>query len=251
MSQSRKLEGKVALVTGGTTGIGFATARRFVEEGARVIITGQDAERLARAARELPAADPVRVDAARQEDADRLFEHVKQRYDGLDVLFLNAGVGKFAPVAETPEALFDEIMTVNFKGPYFMLQRAIPLLRKGASVLFNTSINAHMGMAGTSVYAASKASLITLARVASAELAERGIRVNALSPGPVQTPIFGKLGLPPAELEAFASSVREQTMVGRFGDPEEIANAALFLASSESSFLVGTEVIADGGMTAR
>lgn len=251
MSQSRRLEGKVALVTGGTTGIGFATARRFVAEGARVIITGQNAERLARAARELPAADPVLLDAARREDVDGLFEHVKQRYEGLDVLFLNAGVGKFSPVAETPEGLFDEIMTVNFKGPYFMLQRAIPLLRKGASVLFNTSINAHMGMAGTSVYAASKASLIALARIASAELAERGIRVNALSPGPVQTPIFGKLGLPTAELEALASSVREQTMVGRFGDPEEIANAALFLASSESSFLVGTEVIADGGMTAR
>lgn len=251
MRQSRRLEEKVALVTGGTTGIGFATARRFVEEGARVIVTGQNPERLAQAARELPGVDPVRVDAARLEDIDHLFAHVKQRYPGLDVLFLNAGVGKFSPVAETPEALFDEVMAVNFKGPYFMLQRAIPLLRDGASVLFNTSINAHMGMAGTSVYAASKASLITLARVASAELAARGIRVNALSPGPVQTPIFGKLGLPPEQLNGFTSVVRERTMVGRFGDPEEIANAALFLASPESSFLVGTEIVADGGMTAR
>lgn len=142
-------------------------------------------------------------------------------------------------------------MAVNFKGPYFMLQRAIPLLRDGASVLFTSSNSARMGMEGTSVYAASKASLITLARVASAELATRGIRVNALSPGPVQTPIFGKTGLPPEQLNGFTSLVRERTMVGRFGDPEEIANAALFLASPESSFLVGTEIIADGGMTAR
>jgi NAD(P)-dependent dehydrogenase (short-subunit alcohol dehydrogenase family) len=165
------------------------------------------------------------------------------------VLFVNAGVGKFLPIESVDEDFFDNIMDINFKGAYFTIQKALPLLNDNASIILNTSINAHIGMPNTSVYAASKAALITLARTLSAELVGRGIRVNAVSPGPVTTPIFDKLGLAPQDLQQLAQNVQDQVPMKRFGLPEEIAKTVLFLASSDSSFLLGTEIIADGGMS--
>jgi len=245
-----KLDGKIALVTGGTTGIGFATARLFRDEGARVIATGRNADRVAQARKELgKGVDVVIADAARKEDTDALFVRLARDHGRLDVLFLNAGVARFAPLESMSEELFDENLNVKYKGAFFTLQRAIPLLSRGSSVILNTTIGVHMGMAVTSAYSGSKAALLTLARIASTELAERGIRVNAISPGPVETPILGKLGLPPETLKGFGEKVHARTLGKRFGAPEEIAKTALFLASPDSSFLVGVEIVADGGMT--
>jgi NAD(P)-dependent dehydrogenase (short-subunit alcohol dehydrogenase family) len=245
-----KLEGKVAVVTGGNSGIGLATAKEFKEQGAQVVITGRDQQTLDEAKREIGGdALAIRSDASSLTEIDKLFAAVKEKFGRIDVLFVNAGVGKFAPVEAVTEELFDAIMDINFKGAYFTIQKALPLLSDNASIILNTSISAHIGMLNSSVYAASKAALITLARTLSAELLSRGIRVNAVSPGPVTTPIFGRTGLPPEELEETAKSLQEQMPMKRFGRPEEIAKTVLFLASSDSSFLLGTEIVADGGMS--
>ncbi|PYS92560.1 MAG: short-chain dehydrogenase [Acidobacteria bacterium] len=245
-----KLAGKVAVITGGNSGIGLATAKEFSEQGARVVITGRDQRTLDAAAREIGGdVLAVRSDASSLAEIDELFAAVQEKFGQIDVLFVNAGVGKFAPVEAVTEELFDGIMDINFKGAYFTIQKALPLLNDNASIILNTSINAHIGMPNSSVYAASKAALITLARTLSAELVGRGIRVNAISPGPVTTPIFGRLGLPPEELEETAKNIQAQVPMKRFGRPEEIAKTVLFLASADSSFLLGTEIIADGGMS--
>jgi NAD(P)-dependent dehydrogenase (short-subunit alcohol dehydrogenase family) len=243
-----KLEGKVALITGGNSGIGRATAKEFKEQGARVVITGRDQQTLDEAAREIGGdVLAVRADTSSLAEIDKLFAAVKEKFGRVDVLFVNAGIAKFTPLEAVTEELFDAIMDINFKGAYFTIQKALPLLNDNASIILNTSINAHIGMPNSSVYAASKAALITLARTLSADLVGRGIRVNAVSPGPVVTPIFGRLGLPPDALEETANNIREQVPMKRFGRPEEIAKTVLFLASSDSSFLLGTEIIADGG----
>lgn len=245
-----KLEGKVAVVTGGNSGIGLATAKEFKREGARVVVTGRDARTLAEAAREIGGdVLALRSDASSLADIDELFAAVKERYGRVDVLFVNAGVGKFAPLEETDEALFDQIMDINFKGAYFTVKKALPLLNDGASVILNTSVVAHVGFPGASVYSASKAALLSLVRTLSADLVGRGVRVNAVSPGPVETPIFGKMGLAPEAKDETMKGFREQVPLKRFGRPEEIAKAVLFLASSDSSFLVGTEILADGGVS--
>jgi NAD(P)-dependent dehydrogenase (short-subunit alcohol dehydrogenase family) len=245
-----KLEGKVAVITGGNSGIGLATAKEFSEQGAHVVISGRDRRTLDEAAREIGGdVLAVRADASSLAEIDELFAAVKEKFGKVDVLFVNAGVGKFAPVEAVTEELFDGIMDVNFKGAYFTIQKALPLLNDNASIILNTSINAHIGMPNSSVYAASKAALITLARTLSAELVGRGIRVNAVSPGPVATPIFGRLGLQPEELRETTKHIQEQVPMKRFGRPEEIAKTVLFLASSDSSFLLGTEIVADGGMS--
>ncbi|HEX6625823.1 MAG TPA: SDR family oxidoreductase, partial [Pyrinomonadaceae bacterium] len=234
----------------GNSGIGLATAKEFREQGARVVITGRDRRTLEEAAREIGGdVLAVQADASSLEDTDRLFAAVAEKFGKIDVLFVNAGIGKFAPVEAVTEELFDQIMDINFKGAYFTIQKALPLLNDDASVILNTSINAHIGMPNSSVYAASKAALITLARTLSAELVGRGIRVNAVSPGPVATPIYGRLGLQPEELRETARNIQEQVPLKRFGRPEEIAKTVLFLASSDSSFLLGTEIVADGGMS--
>ncbi len=245
-----KLEGKVAVITGGNSGIGLATAREFKAQGAHVVITGRDQQTLDEAKREI-GGDVLafRSDTSNLAEIENLFAAIKETLGKIDVLFVNAGIGKFAPVEAVTEELFDSIMDTNFKGAYFTIQKALPLLNDNASVILNTSINAHIGMPNSSVYAASKAALITLARTLSAELVGRGIRVNAISPGPISTPIFNRLGLPPEVLEETANNIREQVPMKRFGRPEEIAKTALFLASSDSSFLLGTEIVADGGMS--
>lgn len=240
-----KLEGKVAVVTGGNSGIGLATAKEFAREGARVVITGRDAGTLAEAAREIGGGVlALRSDASSLADIDALFEAVGERFGRVDVLFVNAGIAQFAPLEETTEELFDRTMDINFKGAYFTVKKALPLLADGASVVLNTSVVAHIGFPNSSVYSASKAALLSLVRTLSADLAGRGIRVNAVSPGPIETPIFGRSGLPAEAKEGFS----EQVPLKRLGRPEEIAKTVLFLASSDSSFLVGTEIIADGGV---
>lgn len=245
-----KLEGKVAVITGGNSGIGLATAKEFKEQGAQVVITGRDQQTLDEAKREIGGGVlAVRSDTSSLTEIDKLFAAVKEKFGYIDVLFVNAGVGKFAPVEAVTEELFDSIMDINFKGAYFTIQKALPMLTDNASIILNASINAYIGMPNSSVYAASKAALITLARTLSAELVGRGIRVNVVSPGPVATPILGRMGMPPEVLEETAKSIQAQVPMKRFGRPEEIAKTVLFLASSDSSFLLGTEIVADGGMS--
>jgi len=174
---------------------------------------------------------------------------VKEKFGHVDVLFVNAGVAEIAPFGDVSEEFFDRVVGINFKGAFFTVQKALPLLSDNASVILNASIAANTGMPNMTVYAASKAALVSLARTLSAELVGRGIRVNAISPGPVMTPIFNRLGLPPEALDEMAKSFQEQVPMKRFGRPEEIAKTALFLASADSSFLLGTEIVADGGMS--
>jgi NAD(P)-dependent dehydrogenase (short-subunit alcohol dehydrogenase family) len=245
-----RLEGKVAVITGGNSGIGLATAKEFKEQGARIAISGRDQKTLDEAVQEIGGdVLAVRADTSSLPAIDKLFAAVKEKFGKIDVLFVNAGIGKFAPLEAVTEEMFDSIMDINFKGAYFTIQKALPLLNDNSSIVLNTSINAHIGMPNSSVYAGSKAALITLARTLSAELVGRGIRVNAVSPGPVTTPIFGRLGLPPEALEETRKNIQEQVPMKRFGRPEEIAKTVLFLASSDSSFLLGSEIIADGGMS--
>lgn len=246
----RRLKGKVAVITGGNSGIGLATAKEFVEQGAKVVISGRDQKTLDEAAKQLGSdALAVRADVAHLADIDKLFAAVKAKFGRIDVLFVNAGIGKFSPFEAVTEEFYDAILDVNLKGAFFTIQRALPLLADGASIVLNTSINAHIGMPNSSVYAASKAGLLSLARTLSAELLGRNIRVNAISPGPVSTPIFGRLGLPAEVLEQTRQDIVSQVPMKRFGRPEEIAKTVLFLASSDSSFLLGTEIVADGGMS--
>ena len=245
-----KLEGKVAVITGGNSGIGLATAKEFKEQGARVVITGRDQETLDDAKREIGSdVLAVRSDTSSLTEIGKLFAVVKEKFGKIDVLFVNAGIGEFAPIESVTEESFDSIMDINFKGAYFTIQKALPLLNDNASIVLNASIVAYIGMPNSSVYAASKAALITLARTLSAELVGRGIRVNVVSPGPVSTPILGRMGMPPEVLEETAKSIQAQVPMKRFGRPEEIAKTVLFLASEDSSFLLGTEIVADGGMS--
>jgi NAD(P)-dependent dehydrogenase (short-subunit alcohol dehydrogenase family) len=246
-----KLDGKVAVITGGNSGIGLATAKEFVAQGAQVVISGRDQKTLDEAAKELDGKLlAVRADVAKLADIDKLFGAVKTKFGRIDVLFVNAGVGKFVPIEAMSEEIYDSIVDINLKGAFFTVQKALPLLADGASIVLNTSIAAHIGRPiGTSVYSASKAALLSLARTLSAELVGRNIRVNAISPGPVTTPIFGRLGLPAEALAQLRQDVESQVPMKRFGRPEEIAKAALFLASSDSSFLLGSEIVADGGLS--
>jgi NAD(P)-dependent dehydrogenase (short-subunit alcohol dehydrogenase family) len=245
-----RLEDKVAVITGGNSGIGLATAKEFKEQGARVVITGRDQRTLDEAKREIGGdVLAVRSDASSLTEIDKLFAAVKEKFGKIDVLFVNAGVAKFAPVEAVTEESFDSIMDINFKGAYFTIQKSLPHLNDNASIILNASIVAHIGLPNSSVYAASKAALITLARTLSAELVGRGIRVNVISPGPISTPIYNRFGLSPEALEETAKNFKEQVPMKRFGRPEEIAKTALFLASSDSSFLLGTEIVADGGMS--
>jgi len=246
-----KLSDKVALVTGGTTGIGLATARLFAAEGAKVIATGRNPETLAAARKELSnAVQVVQADAGDPAQVRRLFGDVGRAHGRIDVLFLNAGIAKFAPLEDSSEDLFDEIIQVNLKGPFLAIRAALPLLGKGASVIFNTSVVSERAFANAAVYSASKAALAALARVAALELAARGVRVNVVSPGPITTPIFAKTGIPPENREDFVKYMTGRVPLGRFGAAEEVARAALFLASEDASFITGHELSVDGGLLA-
>ena len=245
----KRFEKKVAMVTGGNSGIGLAAAKAFAREGAQVAVTGRDEQTLKNAEKEIgSSALTIRADAARIADLDAAMAKVRDRFKRIDALFVNAGIGKFVPIAEVTEAMFDEIVTINLKGAFFTVQKALPLMARGSAVVLNASINAHIGLPGTTVYGATKAAVVNMAKTMSADLAERGIRVNAVSPGPVETPIFGRVGISSEQSRQTKEWLQNQTLVKRMADPEEIAEAVLYLSSDVSSFVVGTELVIDGGM---
>jgi NAD(P)-dependent dehydrogenase (short-subunit alcohol dehydrogenase family) len=249
-SMAHKLAGKVALVTGGNSGIGLAAALAFAKEGARVVITGRDQATLDQAAAQLgEKVIAVRSDAGSVADGIRLATLLQQEGVMLDAVFINAGVAKLAPFEAVGEEMWDVTFNSNLKGPYFLIKALLPRLNQGAAIVLNGSINAHIGMPNTSVYAASKAALISLAKTLSAELLSRGIRVNVVSPGPVTTSLLSRLGLPAEKLSEVAAGIQAQVPLKRFGTPEEIASAVLYLASAEAAFIVGTELVIDGGMS--
>jgi NAD(P)-dependent dehydrogenase (short-subunit alcohol dehydrogenase family) len=242
------LANKVAVVTGGNSGIGYASAKELADKGARVIITGRNKDSVAKAAQELGVTGIV-SDQSHLGQIDDLVAEVKAKFGKVDILFLNAGVANFSPVETASEAHFDGIMNANVKGVYFTVQKFIPILNDGAAIVFNTSVNATLGMPNSSVYAASKAALLSLNRVLAVELAPRGIRVNAVSPGPVGTPLYDKLGLTEEEVNGFGTILGERILLKRFAKPEEIANVVRFLASDDASFINGIELTVDGGLT--
>ena len=243
-----RLEGKVAVVTGGNSGIGLATAKRFQQEGARVAISGRSKKTLDEAGRTIGnGVLAIQADVAKLAELDKLYAEVLQKLGNIDVLFVNAGVAKFAPLAETSESTFDEQFGINIKGAYFTIQKALPLLNDGASIILNTSVADSQGQVGTSVYSATKAALRSLARTAAAELVGRGIRVNAVAPGPIVTPIFGRTGLPQEAVDEFAKQILEKVPMKRFGQPEEVAATVAFLASQDASYITGVEINVDGG----
>lgn len=244
----RKLNGKVAVITGGTTGIGQAAARLFHDEGARVFITGRSDKTLAEASKQLPdGITAIRSDASNLKDIDELAATLKAKAGRIDVLYINAGIAKFLPFESITPEIFDEMFNINFRGAYFTIQKLLPLLGEGSSVVLTTSIAADLGMATSSVYGATKAALSSLARTLSNELAPRGIRVNEVSPGPIETPIYDKMGMPADQTAGFKGMMADMVPIKRMGTAGEVAKAALFLASDDSSYLLGSKVRIDGG----
>jgi NAD(P)-dependent dehydrogenase (short-subunit alcohol dehydrogenase family) len=244
-----KYTGKTAVVTGGSTGIGFATAKLLIQEGAKVVFTARNADAIQVAQKELgPHAHGVVSDTAKLSDIDALTVVAKGFLGHVDLLFINAGIAKFLPFDQVTENFFDETIGINTKGAFFTVQKFAPLMTKNSSVVLNTSITDEKGMATTSVYSASKAALRSLARTLSAELLPKGIRVNAVSPGPITTPIYGKLGLAAGALEGFQAHMAETNPMKRFGNSEEVARAALFLAF-DATYTTGAELPVDGGLT--
>jgi NAD(P)-dependent dehydrogenase (short-subunit alcohol dehydrogenase family) len=244
-----QLKGKIALVTGGTTGIGLAAAQQLHAEGAKVIVTGQNPTTLEAARQALPDDVLVlRSDARSVADNEQLALEIERRFGGLDIAFLNAGIARFAPLEAIDEAFYDDIQDINVKGVFFAVQKLSRILRPGAAVLVTTSVVSERGNAGGAVYAASKGALAAMVRALAVELAPRGIRINSISPGPIETPIYGKLGMPKAALDDFAASIEKKVPLGRFGKAEEVARVALFVASAGASFINGADIPVDGGL---
>jgi len=245
----KRLEGKVAVVTGGNSGIGLAAAKRLQDEGARVAISGRSRKTLDEAVKTIGnGVLAVQSDVAKLTDVDKLFAEVSQKLGKIDVLFVNAGVATFAPLADTSESAYDQLFDINIKGAYFTVQKALPFLNDGASIILNTSVVDSTGTAGASAYSATKAALRSLARTAAAELVGRGIRVNAVAPGPIVTPIFGKTGLPQEAIDEFTKGIIAEVPMKRLGQPEEVAGAVAFLASQDASYITGVEINVDGGL---
>ena len=243
-----RLQGKRTLITGGTSGIGIETAKQFLAEGARVIVTGVNPDSIAKAKAELGSEVLVlRADSASVAAQQELAQSVQAHYGQLDIAFLNAGVSVWMPIEDWTEDMFDRSFNINVKGPYFLIQALLPFFANPASVVLNTSINAHVGAERSSVYAATKAAFLNMSKTLSSELLGRGIRVNAVSPGPVETPFYDKLGIPDAYREQVNKDIAATIPFGRFGTPEEIAKAVVYLASDESRWTVGSEIIVDGG----
>ena len=237
-----KLKDKVAVITGATSGMALATAKLFVEEGAYVFITGRRQQHLDEAIKAIGRnVTGVQGDASNLGDLDRLYDTVKREKGRVDVLFASAGMGEFAPIGEVTEEHFDKIFNLNVRGLLFTVQKALPLFSNGGSIILNASIAASKGVPAFGVYNASKAAVRSFARTWTVDLKERGIRVNALSPGTIDTPILD--GIPKDKLDEFVAMIPQ----GRMGRPEEVATAALFLASSDSSFVTGSELFVDGG----
>lgn len=246
-----KLANKVAVITGGNSGIGLAIAQRYQQEGAKVAIFGRNADTLTEAADLLgDRALVVRGDVTKQADLDALFSATVERFGKVDAVVANAGVVRMAPAAQTDEATFDLISDINFKGAFFTVKTALPHLEDGGAIVFTSSAVIHRATPGMAVYAASKAAVRTLASTLAAELAPRRVRVNVLSPGAIETPIFGTLGMSQAQLDGMVGQFSAQIPLGRFGRADEMAKAAVFLASDDASYVTGSELVADGGFTA-
>jgi NAD(P)-dependent dehydrogenase (short-subunit alcohol dehydrogenase family) len=247
---SNKLEGKIAVVTGGSTGIGLAIAKEFVAEGAYVFITGRRAAELDKAAKEIGRnVTPVQSDVAKLEDLDKLYATVAKEKGRIDVLVVNAGVLENAPTADATPDHFDRVFAVNVRGAYFTVQRALKLLQDGSSIVVTASVVQYKGFPGSGIYSATKGAVRSLVRTWAAEFKDRGIRVNAVSPGPIETPMFESFAHNPEELEVVRKTITAQVPLGRLGRPEEMAKAVLFLASSDSSYTTGFDLLADGGMS--
>jgi len=245
----KRFEGKTAVITGGNSGIGLATAKLFKQEGANVAISGRDQKTLDDAVRAIGKDTlAVKADVSKLADLDRLYSQVSAKFGKIDALFANAGIAKFSPASDSSEQLFDDIFDINVKGLYFTVQKAIPYLNDNAGIVLNSSVVNSRGMVGASVYSASKAAVRSLARTFAAELVDRGIRVNVVSPGPITTPILGRSGLAQEAIDAFADNVGTRVPMKRFGTSEEVGHAALFLASSEASYITGVDLNVDGGM---
>ncbi len=243
-----KLENKVAVITGGNSGIGFATAQEFIAQGAKVIITGRRQAAIDEAIKQLGTnATGILADSGKMADIDALVAEVAAKFGKIDVLFSNAGVAQFAPVANVSEAFFDDMMDINFKGAFFLSQKMLPLLNDGGAIIFNTTIALNLGMPNSAVYAASKAAVSSLARVLATELAPRGIRVNTVSPGPIATEIQSKMGFPLEVVDIFNKTLASKTLLLRAGQSIEVGKVVAFLASNEASYLTGVEIPVDGG----
>jgi NAD(P)-dependent dehydrogenase (short-subunit alcohol dehydrogenase family) len=243
-----KLEGKIALVTGGNSGIGLATAKQFVNEGAYVFITGRREPELAAAVKEIGRnVTGVQGDVSNLADLDRLFAQIKREKGKLDIVFANAGVAKYAPFGTITEEHYDSIFGINVKGLLFTVQKALPLLLDGASIILNASIVASKGLSANSVYSATKAAVRSFARTWTTDLKDRRIRVNAVSPGPIETPGLNELVASTGAGEERLKMISNSVPLGRLGKPDEIAKAVVFLASDDSSYVTGTELFVDGG----
>jgi len=243
-----RLANKIALITGGTSGIGAATAKRFQAEGATVIVTGSNPTTLDAARNEMPGIEVIASDAGDVAATKTLIDQVKAKHGRIDVLFVNAGIAKFAPSSMVDEALFDLQFNINVRGAYFAIKHAVPVMSDGGSIVLTASVSGVTGGSGQTVYGATKAALRSFGRTFAAELAPRRIRVNTISPGPIETPIFGKVGMPAEQMAGAVAGLVAAVPLARLGQPEEVASAALFLASDESSFTTGAELFVDGGM---
>ena len=244
-----KLEGKIAVITGGNSGIGLATAKRFVSEGAYVFISGRRQKELDLALSEIGKnVIGIQGDVSNLADLDRLYNTVKDQKGHLDILFANAGIAQFAPLGEISEEHFDNIFGINVKGLLFTVQKALPLFQNGGSIILNASIGSSKGFEETSVYSATKAAIRSFARTWTADLRHRKIRVNAISPGPIDTPIFSNLLQNEEQSEQFKKNIVNIVPMGRMGSPDEVAKAVSFLASDDSSYITGIELFVDGGL---
>jgi NAD(P)-dependent dehydrogenase (short-subunit alcohol dehydrogenase family) len=246
---AKRFEGKTVAITSGNSGIGLATAKLFHAEGAKVAISGRDQKTLDEAVKAIGGDTlAVKADVSKLDEIDKFFTQVAEKFGKIDALFANAGIAKFAPVADSNEKLFDETFDTNVKGLYFTLQKSLPHLKDNAGIVLNSSVVNSKGTAQGSVYAATKAAVRSLARTFASELVDRGIRVNVVSPGPISTPIFGRTGLPQAAVDEFIAAIKSAVPMKRLGTPEEVGNAVLFLASPEASYITGVDLNVDGGM---
>ena len=246
---SNKLQGKVAVVTGGNSGIGLATAQTLVENGAKVVIVGRNRQTLDQAVTALgPQVTAVQADVSDDKDLERAFDTIRATHGKIDSLLVNAGIAAFSPIEAVDHDHFDRLFGINVKGAYFTVQKALPHLNDDASIVFTTSVVNEMGMPGATVYAATKAALRSFTRSVAAELGPRGFRVNAVAPGLTETPLVGKLGMENEAIEAFANNVVSNTPLARLGQPKEIASVIAFLASPDSAYVNGSEFAVDGGL---
>jgi len=247
---AQRFQGKVAVVTGGNSGIGLGVAKAYAREGAQVAITGRNEKTLETAAKEIGAETlAIQSDAGKIADIEASMKKIKERFGRIDAMFVNAGVAKLLPFEQVTEAIFDETVNINMKGVFFTVQKATPLMSKGSAIVLNASINAHLGMAGTTVYGATKAAVINMAKTLSRELLEKGIRVNAISPGPITSALLGREGMSQEKVQEIKDWIQSQVPLKRFGTPEEIAAGVLYLTAPESAFVLGAELIIDGGMS--